>query len=208
MKLYQAGDKSRAICEACKGLVQTTFVYRDVPFDDGAGDVKDILVGICDGCGAVLTIPAQSTPAIRRARDVAAIPLEVSLPAPAIDVLDAAAFRIDPTATGRFRKSLLAYYIHKMAGNDGAGNDGAGETLRQLSEGVKARPKAKVPRRRLSCKFAHRTNSDFEVLMQSSGLAKTNVILAVVRQIEKDIVRPAKPKNLKTLQDIAAVVNA
>ncbi len=203
MKLYQAGDTSRAICEACKGLVQTTFAYRDVPFDDGAGDVKDILVGVCDGCGAVLTIPAQSTPAIRRARDVAAIPLEVFLPAPVIDVLDAAAFRIDPTATGRFRKSLLAYYIHKLAGNDGAG-----ETLRQLSEGVKAGPKAKVPRRRLSCKFAHRTNSDFEVLMQSSGMAKTNVILAVVRQIEKDIVRPAKPKNLKTLQDIAAVVNA
>ena len=66
MKLYSAGDKSKAICESCQELVETTFLYRDVPFDDGSGEVKDILASVCDRCGEVVAIPAQSLPSIRR----------------------------------------------------------------------------------------------------------------------------------------------
>lgn len=68
MKLYRAGDKSKALCGACETAVSTTFAYRDVPFDDGLGTVKDVLAAVCDQCGAVAAIPAQSTPAIRQSR--------------------------------------------------------------------------------------------------------------------------------------------
>lgn len=67
-KLYAAGDESRAICEGCAKVVATTFVYRDIAFDDGSGVVKDILVAVCDACEAIVAVPAQSTPAIRRVR--------------------------------------------------------------------------------------------------------------------------------------------
>ena len=67
MKLYAAGEKSKAICEDCGALVSTTFVYRDVPFDDGHGVVKDVLASVCDQCDRVVALPAQSTPAVRRA---------------------------------------------------------------------------------------------------------------------------------------------
>ena len=67
-KLYAAGDKSRAICEGCAKAVASTFVYRDVAFDDGSGVVRDILVAVCDACEAIAAVPAQSTPAIRQAR--------------------------------------------------------------------------------------------------------------------------------------------
>lgn len=67
MKFYEAGSPSKAICESCKGLVPTTFRYRDVAFDDGRDSVKDILVAVCDHCDTVVSIPAQSTPAIKRA---------------------------------------------------------------------------------------------------------------------------------------------
>lgn len=50
MKLFNPGDSSKAICAHC-------------------GVVKEILVAICDICSAVVAIPAQSTPAIRRARE-------------------------------------------------------------------------------------------------------------------------------------------
>jgi hypothetical protein len=61
------GDKSKAICSHCKKMVSTTFAYRDVPFSDGSGVVKNILVGVCDHCDLVVSIPAQSTPAISMA---------------------------------------------------------------------------------------------------------------------------------------------
>lgn len=68
MAEFKESDKSRAICSHCERVVRTTFVYRDVPFDDGLGTVPDILAAVCDECGAVAAIPAQSTAAIIRAR--------------------------------------------------------------------------------------------------------------------------------------------
>lgn len=203
MHLYKSGDKSRALCETCGGLVATTFAYRDVPFDDGSGVVHDILAGVCDGCGQVVSIPAQSTPAIRRAREVADIPLEVQLPAPALEILDAAAYRIDPQATPRFRKMLIAYYINRLAGHPGAG-----AALKDRNVVMRKRPRVKAPRRRLSLKLAPRTNAAFNQLRTTSGLPKTDLVLSVVDMIETDIVRPKKPRILSDLRQIAAVANA
>jgi hypothetical protein len=77
-KLYEEGEKSKAICESCKQIVDTTFASRDVPFSEGKVEVKDILVAVCDLCDRVVAIPAQSTPAIRetRLKEVKAIEAE------------------------------------------------------------------------------------------------------------------------------------
>lgn len=67
-KLFHEGDKSQAICSRCGGLVDTTFIRRDVRFSDGNGLATDILVAVCDVCDDVVAVPSQSTPAIREAR--------------------------------------------------------------------------------------------------------------------------------------------
>ena len=67
-KLNEKGEKSKAICESCRQIVSTTFAQRDVPFSDGKGEVKDILVAVCGLCNQVVAVPAQSIPAIREAR--------------------------------------------------------------------------------------------------------------------------------------------
>lgn len=67
-KPYAAGDQSQAICAQCAKLVSATFAHRDIAFDDGSGVVRDILAAVCDVCDAVVAVPAQSTPTIRRAR--------------------------------------------------------------------------------------------------------------------------------------------
>lgn len=61
------GDKSKGICENCKGVVETTFKYRDVPFSDDSGVVKNLLANVCDTCDEVVSIPAQETPKIKDA---------------------------------------------------------------------------------------------------------------------------------------------
>ena len=67
VKVYREGETGKAVCPE-DGLVATTFAYRDVPFEDGRGLVKDILVAVCDVCGKVVATPPQSTPAIFRSK--------------------------------------------------------------------------------------------------------------------------------------------
>ena len=66
------GDQIPALCEECGAAVTGTFRFRDVPFSDGIGFVKDILTVVCDQCDSVIAIPAQSTPAIKAAREAVA----------------------------------------------------------------------------------------------------------------------------------------
>lgn len=212
MKLYQPGDTSKAVCPHCGKLVSTTFTYRDVPFEDGPGVVRGILVAVCDECRNVIAIPAQSTPAIRRARDTAEISLEVSIPAPEVEILDAAAYRVDPAATTRFRKSLFAFYLQRLRHGQNTA-----EVLRRDFEAwnaVKAAQRKgvshdiRIPHRRLSFKISPKTDRDVQWLMEASGMNKTDMVRSVVMEIEKDLLGPKAPRELRHLQDIAAVVNA
>ncbi len=205
MKVYKAGEKSKAICEDCGALVSTTFAYRDVPFDDGKGEVKDVLASVCDQCDRVVALPAQSTPAVRRAREIADVPLEVMLSAPDMELLDLATWRIDPESCSRLRKPLLAYYIHLLSGDPVA-------VARLQAKASMRRPKlsksVKIPKRRLSVKFAAKTDASIQALMKASGLNKSLLIRGIVHEIEDDLIRPDKPKDLQKLREIAMVVAA
>jgi RNase P subunit RPR2 len=63
-KIYKIGDKSKAICEYCKKLSETTFKMRTVPLSNG-GQVENILVAVCDSCGKIVALPQQSVAQIR-----------------------------------------------------------------------------------------------------------------------------------------------
>lgn len=80
MKLWNEGDKSKAVCSYCREVVPTTFKRRDVPFSDGKGIVNDILAGVCDLCDHVVSTPPQSTVSIKAARAKKMISAESQLP--------------------------------------------------------------------------------------------------------------------------------
>ena len=63
--IYKVGNKSKAICDK-DGLVETTFLKRDVSLSDGSGEIKNILVSVCDVCNGVVGIPSQSTEEIKK----------------------------------------------------------------------------------------------------------------------------------------------
>lgn len=68
VKVYRVGEKGRALCES-DGRVFTTYRYRNVLFSDGTGVARKILAGVCDRCGEVVSISAQSAPSIKAARE-------------------------------------------------------------------------------------------------------------------------------------------
>ena len=206
MKLYSAGDESKAICETCQAMVETTFLYRDVPFDDGTGKVKDILASVCDRCGEVVAIPAQSLPAIRRAREKVEASLEAQVPASDIEILDAAATRISEHASVRHRKFLLAFYVRKMVRDPQCA-----ERIKQLfleAKATKPKPTVKVPRKRLSFKVSHDFEEEFAELAKVSGLKKTQVLRGVVHEIRSDLVTPDDPASLPHLRELVATLES
>lgn len=66
MKIYKVGDEKRAECAVCQSFQTVTFQLRDVPFSDGSGRVKNVVVGVCKACDSVALIPFQSVPANKR----------------------------------------------------------------------------------------------------------------------------------------------
>lgn len=63
--MKKEGDKGKAFCESC-GPVSITYRLKDVPFSDNSGTVEDVLAGVCDVCGQVVSIPRQETEKIKR----------------------------------------------------------------------------------------------------------------------------------------------
>lgn len=202
-RLFHEGDKSQAICHHCQKMVETTFVRRTVPFSDGKGAVKDLLVAVCDVCDVVVATPAQSTPAIQDARRKAVKSIEAQLPAIYLDVLDVAAYQVDHHSTTEFRKILMALYLHRYASGE--------YPVAELRDAcMDAREIYKEPRgvarRRLSLKVTPRTSQDLKQLAQDTGMSQSDVIRAVIFRIQADVLdapRPALMRELKTLSLIA-----
>ena len=66
MKIFKVGESQKAACNKCQSFENATFQLRDVPFSDGTGVVKKVLVGVCDKCDSVIVLPHQSTPVVKQ----------------------------------------------------------------------------------------------------------------------------------------------
>ena len=66
MKIVKVGDTQNAACHKCRHFEHITYKLRDVPFSDGAGLVKNVLVGVCDCCDSVAVLPHQSAPVVKK----------------------------------------------------------------------------------------------------------------------------------------------
>jgi hypothetical protein len=65
VEMHKVGDKSKAICSSCAEVRPCTYLKRDVPLSSGERTVLAVLVGVCDVCGGVVSIPQQSVPRIK-----------------------------------------------------------------------------------------------------------------------------------------------
>ncbi|WGS49842.1 hypothetical protein LFL96_19175 [Paraburkholderia sp. D15] len=201
-KLYEEGEKSKAICGHCAQLVGTTFVRRDVPFSDGKGEVKNILTAVCDVCDQVVAVPAQSTPAVREARQKEVRPIEAQLPAIYLDVLDLAAYSVDSESSTEFRKVLMMLYLHRFA----CGEYSQAMLLKAHSAALERfKERRGAARRRLSMKVTPRIAENLKTLMQETTLSQTEVIKSVIYQILWDVIEARKPALMKELAALSVI---
>lgn len=206
MKILFEGDTGKALCEHCKAVVPTHYARRDVPFSDGQGMARDILVGVCDHCDTVVAIPPQSTPAIGEARKQQLKSIEARLPAVYLDVLDAAMHAVSSEAGANLRKVFLAHYFQLLV------QSSQSEQLKPAHEAfIRALDEARARRgllpsgatRRLSMKVNPHMAEDFLALQQQTHLNQTELLKSVIARIQFDVLEARDKDVIHALQRLA-----
>lgn len=116
-KFWRAGDRSRAICEHCEGVVETRFEYRTYPLNKPRVDVPGVLVAVCTVCDAIVAVPYQSSPRLNEARKAAEAPLEARIPRHLEDVLAVVASHYGRNDS-EFRSVIVRFYLHALGESD------------------------------------------------------------------------------------------
>lgn len=191
MKLYKEGDSSRAICSHCKQLRAITFAQRDVPLSSGKGLVRDVLVGVCDTCNTVASIPQQSVPRIKEVVRDTRHSVETRIPRHLLDALGLACHEL---GFGTESSSLLFRYYLRRAGSMAR--------LRARLPTLAASEEASGP---ANARFSAKLNETMFKLMQEierDGMKQSDVVKGLIVQIKKDVLDDKRADVRKDLQAI------
>ncbi len=197
MKLIVEGEKSMRECSNCNSIVPTTFKYADVPFSDGVGMATNILVGVCDCCGQVVSTPPQSTPAIRQSRAKALHSVEVKVPLALVDAVNMAAFEIDVDFSQEFRKKAIWYFVRWYA------TEKPDSFISAKSQHIADIEKLGQPRGRFSFKVSKAMSDDLKKACEALGENQTETIKIAAITFYKKIVENPDRKIVKKMKDLA-----
>jgi hypothetical protein len=118
MKIIREGDRGYALAPE-RGRVAVVYEYRTVELEKSRARVQNVLVGVDAETGEVLTIPAQSTPKLKAARDARKEKvMSVRMPRELDDVLHLVAEHYQ-TAPEQFSPAVIRYYLTLASTNPG-----------------------------------------------------------------------------------------
>lgn len=196
MKIFKVGESQKAACAKCQSFENATFQLRDVPFSDGRGIVKNVLVGVCDKCDSVSVLPHQSTPVVKRQYEAKRKPVEGRLPAHLIDILNLATLEIG--ASTDFVPSMMKYYIHTLSEDE--------KSAKKIAQYLKSELATGRSKKRLSLK-GRQIFDDIEHLKVLTHIENTTDLLkGIILKINEDVLVKRRPKPIEHLKNIMAAV--
>lgn len=195
MKILKVGDTKKAACDSCKSFQDVTFKLRDVPFADGTGIVKNVLVGVCDSCNSVVVLPHQSTPVVKKQLEIQRKSLESRVPAHMIDILNLVS---DELGGGtEFVPNIMKFYIHSLSSR-------AISPL-NISRFLKTDLANGKAQKRISLKGRH-LEEELLLLKEITEIeTTTDLIKSIVLKINDDILINKKQKAIAQLKNIMAI---
>jgi hypothetical protein len=191
MKIYIEGEKSKGFCKKCKKIVQTTFKVSS-----RSTKVSGVLVGQCDVCDQIVSIPQQSSPRIKEVINSKKYSLEVRLPIHLLDILILASDQFEVEAPEQSKDSLLRYYI-ALAGDD--------KKIAEKIKGLSTSDFGKGSGYRLTLRLNGILYTRFERLMKQTKLNKTQLIKGLILQINEDILQKPEKKRITELEKLMAI---
>ena len=118
MRILREGDTGKAVCTTCEELVGVRYEYRTVHLEKTRVDVESVLVGACYVCASTVTIPAQSSPRLKEARERQLAVFNARVPQHLEDILHLIADRFEVPYSS-FCSALLRYYLRLVKVDDG-----------------------------------------------------------------------------------------
>lgn len=194
MKILKVGEKEKAACSNCNAFVTVTYKLRDVPFSDGSGIVKNVLVGVCEQCDSVCVLPHQSTPVVKAELDKQRKAVETRVPAHMLDILNLASAEVG--CSTRFSQVMMKYYIHALANKKISATK-----LSKYIESDLAKGKAD---KRFSLKGYNVQEELSELKLVTHLKSNSDLIKSVILKIKDDILEHKRPRSLSELKGIAA----
>jgi hypothetical protein len=187
MHLYREGDRSEAICPACEKRVTTRFEVRTVRLAESGIDVRGVLAAVCDECGAVAALPAQSAPKLKEARDRRKDEeLEARIPSHLDDVVHLLSDHF-AAPVGEFRPSLLRFYLREVASDAGLA-----ERVKSLAASELAQGRARA---RVSLRAPEGLLRDVRDRASEVGIASdADLIRGILLAAKEDVLEAANPE--------------
>lgn len=118
MQILREGDRGVALAPD-RGRVEIVYRYRPIELEGTGVTVRDVLVGVDPDTDEILTVPAQSTPKLKAARETRKdVVMSVRVPRELDDVLALVADRCH-TGPEQFAPALIRYYLAAAASDAG-----------------------------------------------------------------------------------------
>jgi hypothetical protein len=177
--------------------VAVVFEYRDLPLDSGAV-VRNVLVGVDEVTGEVLTVPAQSTPRIRLARQaVKDETFSVRIPHELNDVLwgVSAELGANPAKLGA---ALIRFYLREAADSRTVAR-----RLKRLSLSDLA---AKPSKARLTLRSDADLLDRVDQVVVREGVSRSDLVRGAVVAAKEDVFDRPRKGRLAQLKAIAEAV--
>ena len=197
MNILKVDDKGQAICEDCKAIVETTYLLRNVPFSDQSGVVKNVLVGVCDQCDSVISLPHQSTPLVKKQLDKQRGTLESRVPAHFIDILNLASLELGGSID--FTATIIRYYLHNLLSDN--------LSKKEINRYVNSDLAKGKSQKRLSIKGKN-VMVDIEKLKKITQIKSTSALIKlIILKINEDILMRKNPETIQFLKSFVAIAS-
>ncbi|MFQ5690759.1 MAG: hypothetical protein ACE5HQ_10855 [Gemmatimonadota bacterium] len=174
----------------------TRYAYRSVHLEKSEVEVENVLVAVCEACGEMVSIPAQSTPRLKAAREEKTVVLNARMPPHLDDVLRLLADHFDAPSWS-FCPGFVRFYLHELAENEGFAR-----RVRRLAEsglaGGSATSKLSV---RTSRKLA---SSAWKRAREQGVRTRTDMLKGVILAGYQDVLEGRAPRRARALEGIAA----
>ena len=112
-RFLKAGDRSRAICRHCKAMRDIEYAYRAVFLEKTQVAVPNVLVGTCLTCDNTASVPAQSMPRLKEARQRVMKEQNTRISLELEDRLNVMAFELDARPEP-FKGALCRYVLARV----------------------------------------------------------------------------------------------
>ena len=196
MKILSEGDAGVALAPG-RGRVPVVYRYQDVRLDSGVL-VRDVLVGVLEETGEVLSIPAQSTPKIKSARHKAKEEtFSVRMPSELDDVLWLVSEELGANPT-KFNSAIVRFYLAEAIENA------------SLARRLKRLSLSQLAQRSRRTKFTFRSDRHFLVRVRGvekdQSVSRSDLVRGAVLAAKEDVFEGKAKRRVERLRAIAHVV--